>query len=77
VLDNVDGSSSLAASLSMVVELLEGRIHIATANRVCCRTRSMLVAILSHFPELKSELELLGSGRNADLTEDQVDAFWT
>jgi hypothetical protein len=25
---------------------------------------------LSHFPELKTELELLGSGRNADLIED-------
>jgi hypothetical protein len=31
---------------------------------------------LSHFLELKSELELLGSGRNADLTEDQADALW-
>jgi hypothetical protein len=28
------------------------------------------------FLELKSELELLGSERNADLTNDQVDAFW-
>jgi hypothetical protein len=36
-----------------------------------------LVAIVSHFPELEAELELLGSGRNAYLTEDQVDALWT
>jgi hypothetical protein len=35
-----------------------------------------LVATLSHFLELGTELELLGSRRNADLTEDQVDAFW-
>jgi hypothetical protein len=34
VLDNADGSSSLAASTSMVVELLEGRIDAATANGV-------------------------------------------
>jgi hypothetical protein len=37
----------------------------------------VLVATLSHFPELKSELEPLWSGRNADLTEDQVDALWS
>jgi hypothetical protein len=29
-----------------------------------------LVVTLSHFLELKTELELLGSGHNADLTED-------
>jgi hypothetical protein len=34
-----------------------------------------LVAILSHFPELKSELELLGSRWNADLSDDQADAL--
>jgi hypothetical protein len=34
VLDNIDGSSSLAASLSMVVELLECRIDIAATNEV-------------------------------------------
>jgi hypothetical protein len=36
----------------------------------------MLVAALSHFPELTSELELIGSGQNADLTDDQADALW-
>jgi hypothetical protein len=36
----------------------------------------VLVATLSHFPELKSELELLRSGHNADLVEDQADALW-
>jgi hypothetical protein len=36
----------------------------------------MLVAALSHFPELKSELELLGSRRKADLIDDQADALW-
>jgi hypothetical protein len=32
---------------------------------------------VSHFPELKSELELLGSERNADLIEDEADGLWT
>jgi hypothetical protein len=38
--------------------------------------RSALVTILSHFPELEIKLELLGSGRGADLSDDQVDALW-
>jgi hypothetical protein len=36
----------------------------------------VLVAALSHFLELKSELELLGSGENVDLSDDQADALW-
>jgi hypothetical protein len=76
VLDSIDGPSSLVVSLSMVAELLEGPINAAAINRVRWGTRSTLVAALSHFLELKSELELLGSGRNADLTEDQADALW-
>jgi hypothetical protein len=35
-----------------------------------------LVNALSHFPELEAELELLGSGCNTTLIEDQVDALW-
>jgi hypothetical protein len=61
VLGGVDGPSSLAASLSMLAELLEGRIDFAATKGVRWGTRSVLVAALSHFPELKSELELLGS----------------
>jgi hypothetical protein len=37
----------------------------------------VLVAALSHFLELETELELLRSGCNADLTDDQADALWT
>jgi hypothetical protein len=40
-------------------------------------TCSTLVATLSHSLELKTKLELLGSGCNADLPEDQADALWT
>jgi hypothetical protein len=32
---------------------------------------------VSHFSELRSELELLGSGRNVGLTEDMADALFT
>jgi hypothetical protein len=35
VLDTADGLSCLAASMSTVVELLEGHIDAATANGVC------------------------------------------
>jgi hypothetical protein len=37
----------------------------------------MLVSALSHILELETELELLGSGHNVYLTEDQLDAHWT
>jgi hypothetical protein len=77
VLYDSDRPSTLAASLSILVELLEGQIETATAtaNGVCWGTQSALVATLPHFPELKTELELLWSERNADLIEDQADAL--
>jgi hypothetical protein len=62
VLGNAHRLSSLAVSLSMVAELLEGRIDTTVANGVRCGTQSTLVSTLSHFLELKSELEILGSG---------------
>jgi hypothetical protein len=77
VLDNADGPSSLAAFMSTTVELLEGRIDATVTNGVRWGSRSVLVATVSHFPELKFELELLGSRRNANLTEDKADALWT
>jgi hypothetical protein len=36
----------------------------------------VLVAILPHYPKLEPELELIGSGRDADLSDDRVDALW-
>jgi hypothetical protein len=75
VLDNIDGTSSLAASLSTVVEMLECWINVVAANGVHWGTRSALVAALLHFLELKFMLELLKSECNADLTEDQLDAL--
>jgi hypothetical protein len=39
--------------------------------------RLALTAGLLHFLELEPEVELLGSEYNADLMEDQLEAFWT
>jgi hypothetical protein len=61
---------------TMAVELLEGQVVATVSNGVCWGTRSALVTALSHFLELEAELELLGSGRNTVLPEDQVDALW-
>jgi hypothetical protein len=63
--------------MSTMVELLEGQIDATTANGVCWGSHFTLVAAVLHFPELRPELELLGSGRSADLTEDEADALWT
>jgi hypothetical protein len=77
VLGGNDGLSSLAASVSTAAEVLDGRIDATTANMVRWGTHSALVATVSHFLELKTEVEVFGSGCNADLSEDEVDAFWT
>jgi hypothetical protein len=77
MLDNTDGPSSLAASICTAVDLLESRIEAATTNGIRWVFCSALVAIVSHLTELMSKLELLMFGRNADLTEDEVDALWT
>jgi hypothetical protein len=70
VMDNVGEPSSLAASLSTMVELLRDRIDTEVTSGVNCETQSALVAALSHLPELNSELELLVPGRNVDLMDD-------
>jgi hypothetical protein len=38
--------------------------------------RLALTTTLSHFLELETEFELLGSGHNVDLTEGRLDALW-
>jgi hypothetical protein len=72
-----DGPLSLAASVSMTSELLEDQIDATTANGVCWGSCSTLVAIVSHFQELKTDLEVLRSGRSTDVTEDEADALWS
>jgi hypothetical protein len=43
--------------MSTAVELLEDRIDAVAANGICWVSRSALVAIISHFLKLKTELE--------------------
>jgi hypothetical protein len=69
-------SSSLVVSLARVVEEIENRINTAATNLVRWGTRSALVAVLSHFPELEPELELLGCRRDVDLSNNRADALW-
>jgi hypothetical protein len=38
---------------------------------------SALVAAISHFPKLDTDLDVLGFGRNARLMEDEADAIWS
>jgi hypothetical protein len=64
VLRNTNILSSLAVSLYMGAELHEARIDTTATNGVRWGNRSVLVAALSHFLELKTKLELLGSGRS-------------
>jgi hypothetical protein len=52
LLGSTNGPSSLAVSMSVVAELLEGQIDTATADGVRWVSHSALVATMSHFPEL-------------------------
>jgi hypothetical protein len=75
VLGGIEGPSSLGASMSMVAELLEGRINAVATNGVCWGSRSALVTAVSYFLELKTKLEVLRSRHSVDLTEDEADAL--
>jgi hypothetical protein len=67
----------MAASMSTVMEQLEGRIDATVDIGVHCGSRPMLVAAVSHFTKLDADLEVLGSGPNMRLTEDEVNALWS
>jgi hypothetical protein len=68
VLGGTDGSSLLATSMSTVAELLESCIDAAAANGVRWGSRTALVAIVSHFPELDVE-------HSVRMTKNEVDAL--
>jgi hypothetical protein len=70
MLERVDGTSF------SIAELIMDRINADAANGVRWGTWTTLVAALSHFPKLGTEMELLGSGRKVNLMENQVDALW-
>jgi hypothetical protein len=60
-------------ALSLTTDMIQGHVDAATANRVHCGARLALTVVLSHFPKL--ELELLGSGYNANLMKDDMEVF--
>jgi hypothetical protein len=63
-------------ALSSIIEQIEGRVDAVAANGVHCRAWLALIAVLSHFPELELELELLRFGYNADLMKDEMEDLW-
>jgi hypothetical protein len=65
----------MVASMSAVTEQLVGQIEAAATNGVCWGSRSALVATGSHFPELVADLEVLKSGCNVGLIEDEVNTL--
>jgi hypothetical protein len=67
----------LALVLSLSIELIEGRINVVGINGVHLGARLALTTVFLHFPKLEYELELLGSGYNADPTKDEMGPFWT
>jgi hypothetical protein len=75
VLGSANGPSSLAAPMSMLVELLQGWIDAAQASGVRWGSCSVLIATMLHFPELKTEREVLRFGCSVDLTKDEADAL--
>jgi hypothetical protein len=76
VLGDINELSSLVESQAEATEEAENWINTATVNGVRWGTQSTLVAVLSHFPKLEPKLELLGSGWDADLTDNWADALW-
>jgi hypothetical protein len=77
VLGDSSRSSSLVASLAKMAGEDKNQINTAAANGVEWGTRSMLVAVLSHFLELEPKLELLMSSRDTDTTNDQANVLWS
>jgi hypothetical protein len=63
----------LVVALSVSIELIEGRVNAVAINGVHWGSRLVLTAVLPHFLELEAELELLGSGYNTDLMNDEME----
>jgi hypothetical protein len=75
VLERYEETPSLVVALSSTVEQIEGRVDVVAANGLHWGAQLALTAILSYFLELELELELPGSGYNADLTKDEMEAL--
>jgi hypothetical protein len=72
VLGRSTETPSRAVALSPSAEQIEGCVNVVAISRVHRGARLALIAVLSQFPELESELELLGFRNNADLTKDEM-----
>jgi hypothetical protein len=79
VLRGFDEVPPLAVALSppSPSQLTETQVNAAAINGVQSGARRALTAFLSHFPELEVELDLLGSGYNANLMSDEMEILWT
>jgi hypothetical protein len=65
-------------SPSLSPEMIETRVDAATINGVQWGGGKLaLTAALSHVLELEVELDLLGSGYNADLSSNEMETLWT
>jgi hypothetical protein len=76
VLERSGEAISLAVVLFSTVNPIEGCVDAAATNRVHLGAWLALTTVLSHFPELELELELLGFGYNADLMKDEMEVFF-
>jgi hypothetical protein len=50
--------------------MIEDRVDAMATNGVCWGTQSALAIVVSHFPELEADQELLGFECNTDMIED-------
>jgi hypothetical protein len=71
-----DETPPLAVALSPSMEPTEGHVDAAAIDGVQWGAQLALTVVLSYFPELASELELLGSGYNTDLMSDEMETLW-
>jgi hypothetical protein len=62
VLKGSNETSSLAASLSLTEDLIEGHVDFVAANGVHWGARLALITTLSHCPELSLSWSYLGLG---------------
>jgi hypothetical protein len=63
-------TSSLAVLLSLAAEMIEDHVDAMATNGVCWGTQLASAIVVSHFPELEADQELLGFECNTDMIED-------
>lgn len=76
VLENADGVSSMPQALAMAAERIEDRIEAAAATGARWGARMALTTAVSHFPEVKPDLPVIGDGFNPQLTRGATGLLW-